>query len=814
MAVPFPLTPIPTYFADCSFPKRNGVFYVGDTPSITLSQSGATGYSVRDYFGTVVSSGSFTGTTCTPTAPVGGWAPGWYRIYFTGANTDSLYGPSYGVTNFCVIRTNTDFITMPAAGTYGGAGGESRDLLMKGVLGIGTSRLSIYDVTNLHAPLTPVTNQGNDSLDVCVTDAAVGATYWSNPGSPYADANRPRPMFCQIPNGGADRLQLPGSTGGTNYLNCYAATAFAATGNVHLAIAAGSSSGSKVTVFYPDAVTVVETYDNQATATAAAAAINAASIYIVACIPGASANAAGGTLSPTAIPNVLYTGVSAVVAGLYPTVTRFEGPTNEPADSSTIQASNIVQQMRLFQAAVHAGNASAKAIGPCLVDILSDQHWDSFFAQGGGVYCDEVSAHAYNTATNGDINYGRNSITTWLAILAAHSITAPIWLTEGGGMSFTSVYGVLHPRRARVPLLQTLLWEQYGVPRERNLVWYDVAHGFWSFPSWLENSDTSLNPMALLFRVLAEETFGQTHNQILDFGTPGNQIFLGSVYTTPGGGTSTAVIQCASHMPNNQITLSVTGTTSPLTVVNGFGVTSTVPIVGGLAVIPVGEIPTYIRLPVGAAITVFSCRDWAPSQSANKALTSTAKIGGVTNTVINSGAFMTNYANSTGVARSTGSLPDTAELDWGSAQKIDRVIIWCGPAWQNMAGLVAFDVQTTVDGTTWVTQSTVTKTTPTSFQHGSDNRSGGCEQETYWDEQWIFDVEFSPVQALGVRLQVTATSFGGEPDAAAITAGGQGSNTGPGANAGIEQLVLTQIGAFAGNFVVNILPPRASARVI
>jgi hypothetical protein len=51
--------------------------------------------------------------------------------------------------------------------------------------------------------------------------------------------------------------------------------------------------------------------------------------------------------------------------------------------------------------------------------------------------------------------------------------------------------------------------------------------------------------------------------------------------------------------------------------------------------------------------------------------------------------------------------------------------------------------------------------------------------ETYWDEQWVFDVKLStPVACTGVRLNVTEASYGGEPlsDTTYGTAFGQGNS--------------------------------------
>ena len=804
MSNPWPASPAPSYYSQCSFPTRNGVFYSDGSlgaPSVTLSKSGATNYAVYDYYYNEVSSGSFSGTTCTPTAPSGGWKPGWYRIYFTGANTDALFGPSYGATNFCVIRPNANFVAMPAVGVAPiiNVGGSSANLdsCMRAVMGCGCGRFFINDATN---PTVASGTGGN------ISNNQIQAGYFTAYSN--VDSARPIAMFCEFPNGAYDILHIAGSGG--RYLECLATSgSVAANGNdVFVSVSGVSGAACTVEVFYPNTSTLVETW-NVTSAANAVSQINGVSAYIWVVIPFVTPVADPTALAATAIGNAFYNGVVETVQALYPYgITYFEGPLNEPTLSLVIP-----QAMKLFQAAVHAGNASAIALGPAPLNISTLtglDSWTTFLAAGGAAYCDEISFHDYNTTVSGDLNEGRTQIVAFLALLASFSVTQPLWQTEATNV-FNSVNGVYHPRRSRVVLLMTLLWEQYGIPRERNPVWYDFSHGFWSYPAFLEAADSSLSPYAVLFRVLAEETWGQTHNQILDFGTPGNNIYVGSVYT--GGGTSTAVIQCASYMPSNTVTLAVSGTTGSLTVVDGFGNSSSVAITNGLAVIPVGEVPTYVQLPSGASVTVHACRDWAGVLT-NRSLTSAATIGGVSNSVINSGNFMTAYpGNETepGVAFSTGSLPgDTAEVSWSSAQVVNRVIIWCGGAWQDLSALSDFDVQTSVDGTTWVTQETVTKTNVSSFNFGSDSSNSGCAQETFWDEQWIFDVEFNAVSCKAVRIYVRATSCGGEPDTAATTAGGQGNPVG---GAGVQQLTLQSFQAMYGASTVVVLPPGSQTLV-
>jgi hypothetical protein len=575
-------------------------------------------------------------------------------------------------------------------------------------------------------------------------------------------------LWVAFSNQAYDRL----TAGGTVSFYPKDETQVAHADKIFVSTSAGTVSGDKYVVYYPDASTVVETYDNQADAVAAAAVINAASAYIWMFGPSGRPS----YITATAIGNAYYTGVKLCSSTLFPLgIPYYEGPINEPGIGRYLG-----QQMRMFRAAVKAGNPDAQVIGPCPVDITNPA-WSNFFISGGLNYIDALSFHDYNTAVCGDLNQGRTQIEAFLALLAANGWTGPLWQTEAQS-AMTCVYGVHHPRRARTCMLHMLLWEQYGIPRERNCYWYDVSIGFWGFPVWAWNGDESSQPQVPMYRTLTEETFNMPHHHRVYFGSPAaDAIFLGSVYgSSTTLGPSTLVLISASHIPGATVTISVAGTTSPLTVVDAFGNTSTVTISSGLAVIPVDDVPTYVRLPAGVTVTVSSVLDWGTSPHPNVAALGAATLGGAATPDINDGQFLNLYAaypGGIGIAYSPVTVPDDIAIAFDQAVTVDRVIIWCGPCWQSMGVLVDFDIDTSSDGVTWTTRTTVTKTTPSSFNHGTSSTNAGCKQETYSDEQWIFPVTLpSPVSCQYIRAHVRATSYGGEPDAAAVAAGGQGRN--------------------------------------
>jgi len=82
--------------------------------------------------------------------------------------------------------------------------------------------------------------------------------------------------------------------------------------------------------------------------------------------------------------------------------------------------------------------------------------------------------------------------------------------------------------QGRWTMLQMMVYEQYGIPKEHNHYWYDKNGGFWDEPRWVENEDGSLNPVAALLRVYSEELYGTNFSKAYDFGNPGNNCWSGT----------------------------------------------------------------------------------------------------------------------------------------------------------------------------------------------------------------------------------------------------------------------------------------------
>jgi len=823
----FPLQPRPTGFLWCAQDARNGIYYVGQDVVVTLLEPGGGApislpdtYEVRDYHGTVVASGAVSASTLNLGSS---WDPGWYRLYLLGASNDAKFGHSLGATNFCVIRANPNFPTLPAStGTpfWGGyvpsgsgdtdaeaiAGNGSQlgspvEMITRACLGVGVGRLSITKTNDPDEPLPT----GWDTISFHEKMMINTANPWWL--QHWLDPVRPRYQWVAFPNQSTDWMRIPSALVPEwgSWLLCLPKDETINGAQVFVKCQTGTSSGYKVTVYSPNSSTLVETFDNlSATDADAAAVINASSNYIRA-YPGQHGTPVVPT-GPTAIGTAYRQGVIESVQRLYPLgVTRFEGPINEPIGDEELWT----HAMRLFQDAVHTGHPDAKAIGPCTVNISRELN-ERFFELGMGEYCDEISFHDYNAIANGDINLGRNQIEDFLALLAENGQEGKVlWQTEANHVNVQNVFSVYHPRRARVVMARTLLWEQYGVPFERNPYWYDWSIGFWSYPAFMflnYSADKSANPQAVTLCVLAQETFGKNYHHRIDFGSPSaNAIFLGNVYGDARAG-SVAAILTGSYLPGATVTLTVHGPTiASLVVVDGLGNESSVAVTAGHVTVPVEDIPTYVRLPAGINVSVYSVNDWGPTPNPNLAVVKrSASLGGAGHPELADGRYLRNYLGGTtspGIVHSTSGLPDSAEIHFYDSVSVERVIIWSGPCWQAMPAIFDYDIDTW-DGATWTTRKTVTKTTPGSFQHGADFTNTGTERETFWDEQWIEDVKLtSPVSCLGVRVYVRGATYGGEPDALMIN---DGTYDLSGNGMAVPKLAIQEIAVISGT---TLTPP-------
>lgn len=825
--------------ASGNYAHRNNIYYEGQTARINQFASSTYTWTAVQMIpsfnngkdiGDVIATGIIANTTPSVnslnTLTLSAFPAGSYCILFDlQGDVDSNYGTSAGRSFITVLRrhpgfpqTDVDFATSKwnqgqhqfmspngfgrsDADINAGKQVAAVDMVARSVLSMGAGRINIVG-TNSGGAFVP--ESGAQPLSSAVDFFTnVAGPYWLNPTNPeWADTARTRLGWTAITNIGNSYDSVTVHNDGTQasfiaWANFYPKTPAIDGSKVFVKVTAGTSSGAKVQIYYPDAVTLAETYDNQTTNSIQAATTG--STYIKAFGGGATGFTA--ISSPTAIGIANRNTIISIVQQLVAVgCTRFEGPYNEPTMSA-----ETGHLFWLFQDAVKTGGG--KAIGPSPVNINNNPSGGRL--SGLSVLLDYLISvgltkndfglafHDYNSMENSDVNELRFQIETFLTMLKGKGLDGiEMWQTEAN-YGVPDQTPVFKPTFARRSVLHQLVWEQYGLPRERNATWYDGPM-FFSKPWALIDNNQALHPYGYLQSVLGQETKNMAHHHRIDFGSvPANRMYSGSLYGDPLTG-SVAVMWCHSAMPNSLITLKIAGSTDPLEVVDASGIVGEFPLdpLTRTVSVPVPEFPMYVRLPAGVTMTIDHVRNIDARPSVSRARATTV-LGGATKTELTDDAFKLYDGNvTTGLAVSGASLPDTAEVTFTqSIGPVSHVIVFCGPANDAQPGLLQYQVQT-YDGSTWNTQSirvpngtfgtTVLKTPPASFLHGDGASSLGTTRDQYWREEWIDDIEFqTPVANFrGFRLVVPVggLSYGGAVDASAdaIMSGyGRSSGTDP-----------------------------------
>ncbi len=544
-------------------------------------------------------------------------------------------------------------------------------------------------------------------------------------------------------------------------------------------LAAGTSSGVKVTISQPKG-TVVETYDNLLKWSNVTAAINASStrVYAFSSTPNATAQ----QTPQMKIIADSFNGVKSTVALCYPAgVTVYEGPWNEPQGGDH---AFVAAQARGFKAAVKAGNASAKVMGPNPVSFNSGSiGWlQSHLADLPANFYDIISVHGYNT-TNGDLALSDKMLTNFKAMLSTAGYgSTPIWMTEAGIM--TETYGIAHWRRsAHWTALWYLVYEAYGIPKEQQSYFYINSRGFWDFPSFSIADNKFPAPQFMFWRGLSERIYNSTFQSRLTFSGAAADAVLGIVFAEPGVSQTVALVSVG--MPTIAVTLAISGVTS-VNVYDWAGNRTVQKVGGGQVTILVSDLTTYVVTSAAATISVVDVNGGLDKagqnlvQASSKTFTETVSYKDGSNSgalsYVGNNLQEVDYTESGDTVlayRSKGPFPHDVKFTLPSTTTVRRMLIICAPPWQYHSTLRQFHVDTW-NGSVWVTQ----------FSYTSPNMSTvswvspyiwGTVYETYWDEQWMWDITFSaPVSTTEVRIVVQSGSNGGEVSVETITNFGQG----------------------------------------
>jgi hypothetical protein len=469
-----------------------------------------------------------------------------------------------------------------------------------------------------------------------------------------------------------------------------------------------------------------------------------------------------GGASPTSTQHDRIFG--AVTSGVDHGAPWFEGR-NEPQVTSTY--TDYYPELQAFAGTVHSASTSALVMGPCPIYVhggpgsYDGAAWvDGLLGLGGGGYIDVFSFHNYNS---GDLPSSRKVLDGLVGVLTKWGQQdKPRYITEFSSR-FAAVYGSWEHRLQSQKLMFDLhMAEQYNVPKEQTSYFYDRAHGFWDFPSWMVSSETELNPnpAVALVRVWSEELFGKAWAARLDFGTVENDHWLGSRFAHPSNGTAVVVLQSDGRA--GTVTLQVTGATS-LIWVDPWGDVATKTVTGGLATFDVATLPVYVRLPAGVAavpvivqygIEVVRAQFAVPSANTNTTTAYKAVTGiiGTVDTVFETDSIYHGVDDTTP--------PSWFQVDFPTTTRFDRVVLNCPEPWQHDSTMLAFNVQTW-DGSAWVTQASVSEPN-TTFQWTSTKSCGGCFTDSYFPRTHVWVVQLpSPVATTKVRVYATDYTYGG-----------------------------------------------------
>ncbi|MCW3051808.1 MAG: hypothetical protein JWN14_978 [Chthonomonadales bacterium] len=469
-------------------------------------------------------------------------------------------------------------------------------------------------------------------------------------------------------------------------------------------------------------------------------------------------------------------GVRKIVAHFKKDV-RYWEPRNEP-NGGAGGADFARLEMKPFYEAVKSVDPTLKVLGPGTVSIGPKLLlWiEEFLKADGARYIDAFSFHAYNNL-NGDLWLARKSMDSLNALLKRYGVDKlEKWQTEQGYMA--AIYGAYQPRlQGHWAMLQMMAYEQYGIPKEHNHLWYDKSHGYWDVPAWWENEDGGLNPVAPLIRVWSEELYGTNFARAYDFGEPGNRLVLGSLFV--GNGKRVAAFMSAGST-DGQVTLKVRGGSS-LHLVSAFGVQRNLPVKADITLLPVPELPVYVELAPGQTIEVVSTA-WGPnlargpgvnvSSSAPPEADPQKARDNAISKLINGefeNWFWDQKPTSIPWNAQNPRLPLQVEIKLPKPTAISRIVVYAAPPWQSQGTLLDYELQVEKGGT-WVTLEHVQEPAKT---FGVFTPTTRTTVDSFFSDRWIFQHHFQPVTTQKLRLLIHAATNGGGATRLVTEAGGQ-----------------------------------------
>jgi hypothetical protein len=305
------------------------------------------------------------------------------------------------------------------------------------------------------------------------------------------------------------------------------------------------------------------------------------------------------------------------------------------------------------------------------------------------------------------------------------------------------------------------------------------------------NPDGSINPVGDMMRVWAEELAGTSFASAYNFGADANNIYIGSLFTGPG--KSVAAFS-APGTPNGQIFLAVSGG-GWLHVISPFGAATDIPVINGVATLNIGNTPSYVELAAGQTINLIPF-NWGADLALQPGVSATASGTGVsplgpnipnaTSKIYNGQIESWYWSQQSGSdiwMDNTSGLPAWVQINLPTAQTVSRIVIYSGVPWQLRGSLLDFDVQVLVNGS-WTTVQTISDDPKTFAAYSPETQT---TVDSFYDEQYIFNVSFSPVTTSAIRLVVRDTTYGGGATLQSVQGGGQ---------TGLQGIQLAEVGIY------------------
>ncbi len=798
----------PPVFVHVTSDKPHNVFYSGQTVALRVLDKGASRYEIRNYQGDLVDSGTVTSDTIVPKVS----ALGWFKLYLFGADAGGIWKDAVGSTTFCIFRRDSRFPDFPTTFKALTRNDAVIDFKWNGTSPAPGLPAHGFRV-NWSGEITPLYSENYDIYtstdygcriwldDKLIVDHSVPnrGLYWAHVDLVKGQKYRIRMEYVENKNvGGEVHLlwhspsqawqPLPGPFSADYYDDTHYVSADGAHDDVlHGVIGAGLQ---RLTAWNADGgESLGDAMTRLAHDIAIAKEFNEP--VLIAFSDGTTTKKDGKALSD-ADRAAQMDKVRAIVTKFKGDVHVWEGR-NEPNFGASAR-DFAVNEAKPFYDLAHSIDPSAKVIGPGTVEINkrdSSAYWiEDFLKNGGGKSIDAFSFHAYNSV-NGDANLARRSMAALNVLLAKYDlVNIEKWQTEQG--QFAARYGAYTPRHQGAwTMLQRMVYDQDGIPKEHDHLWYDKSHGFWDQPTWLENDDGSLNPAAPLMRVYSEETSGTTFNRVLDFGAAGNNLVLGSVFQSATRNVAALTTTGALNVP---VTLQFSNNT-PVKVVDAWGASSTQTPVNGRLTITVSELPTYVEAASSQSIDVVPF-NWGTNlaRAAKFSYTSGSAAApyddqNATNDInkLGDGLLESWYLDgkerpwASNQSEISESKPVNIEVQLSGVQTVNHAVVYACVPWSWQGSLLDYELFYDAAGS-WKSLGRVTEPEKTLLFADALSRSS---LDSFYSERSIFPMSFTSVTTGKLKLAIYKTTKGGAVNAAFETAGGQ--------TTGFEQVTLREI---------------------